>query len=397
MPAWEVRQRDYASEAPPLPSSTAEKHPLFDAAQRIQRIAEADKKQDTPTGGEKVVDISDPLSATAGADPLSAAASDPLSGVGGGGVTADPLGAASVNADPLGAIGDPLGAIGDPLSGGGGGGGGGGGSDPLSGGLGASRDKVLLAGGTVVAAPGTGSTRVAGWKEKRAMILKSFSATGQLKVNSDLLDTSGGNASALGSNLDDAGPSGEKKVALDSKTRRRLEQLETTEDDGRTVRLTQTELVARVDKLNAELRNAWLSDERVRALKIAIQVSKMLGDTSYPTFFPTVFAVVAEILDAFGELVYERVLAKGTPPGKVLPPGFSPDEVAEEGAETTRNWFYKVASIRELVPRFYVELAILKCYRLLMPAEELPGLVDRLMRSLRGFGDPLAATCVQTR
>ena len=118
----------------------------------------------------------------------------------------------------------------------------------------------------------------------------------------------------------------------------------------------------------------------------------MLGDTSFPTFFPTVFAVVADILDSFGELVYERVLEKGTPRNKVLPPGFTHSEVAEEGVETTRNWFYKVASIRELVPRFYVEIAILKCYRLLMPYEQLPSIVERLARSIRGFGDPLAAT-----
>ena len=44
------------------------------------------------------------------------------------------------------------------------------------------------------------------------------------------------------------------------------------------------------------------------------------------------------------------------------------------------------------MPRFYVELSILRCYRLLLPAEELPGIVQRLARMIRGFGDPLAAT-----
>ena len=79
----------------------------------------------------------------------------------------------------------------------------------------------------------------------------------------------------------------------------------------------------------------------------------MLGDTSYPAFFPSVFTLVAEVLDSFGELVYTRVLSKGPPQGKKLALGFEPDDIAEEGAETTKNWFYKVASIRELVPRFY--------------------------------------------
>ena len=280
----------------------------------------------------------------------------------------------------------------DPLSGGGGAtGSSGGGSNGSDSGAG---PVLMLAGGAAVGATHAdgNSARVAGWKEKRALIIKQYAAVGQLKVNSALLDADGMSAASLGSNIDEAGPSGEKKVALDSKTRRRLEQLETQTDDSNTIRLTQAELVARVDKLNAQLKKAWRDEERVKALKIAIQVSKMLGDTSYPSFFPTVFAVVAEILDSFGELVYERVLAKGTPAGGQLPPSFTHADVGEEGVETTRNWFYKVASIRELVPRFYVEIAILKCYRLLMPSAQLPRIVERLAHAIRGFGDPLAAT-----
>lgn len=55
----------------------------------------------------------------------------------------------------------------------------------------------------------------------------------------------------------------------------------------------------------------------------------------------------------------------GSKTSSMLPENFSPDMVSESAKETCRNWFYKIASIRELVPRLYVEAAILKSYSFL--------------------------------
>lgn len=64
--------------------------------------------------------------------------------------------------------------------------------------------------------------------------------------------------------------------------------------------------------------------------------------------------------------------------------------VSESAKETCLNWFYKVASIRELLPRLYVEIAILKSYSFLDQGD-IKHTLERLAKTIRGIGDPLVA------
>jgi hypothetical protein len=64
------------------------------------------------------------------------------------------------------------------------------------------------------------------------------------------------------------------------------------------------------------------------------------------------------------------------------------DMVPPSAKEVARNWFFKIASIRELIPRLYVETALLKCYSFLTQGEAA---LMRLTSMMRGIGDPLVA------
>lgn len=74
--------------------------------------------------------------------------------------------------------------------------------------------------------------------------------------------------------------------------------------------LTQQEYIHRIEQLNHELVQSWHSDQRVKALKIAIQCSKMLADTSVLQFYPSQFVLITDILDIFGKLVFDRLNTK---------------------------------------------------------------------------------------
>lgn len=80
----------------------------------------------------------------------------------------------------------------------------------------------------------------------------------------------------------------------------------------------------------------------------------------------------------------------GSNVAKPLPDNFTPEMVSGDVKETCLNWFYKVASIRELLPRLYLEIALIKSMSFLTQSE-FNQTLRRLSQSCRGIGDPLIA------
>ncbi|XP_065588372.1 VPS35 endosomal protein-sorting factor-like isoform X2 [Cyrtonyx montezumae] len=216
------------------------------------------------------------------------------------------------------------------------------------------------------------------WSSKRGEILARYTTTEKLSINL-YMGSEKGKGTTSGS-------------AVSEKVRTRLEELDDLEEGSQKelLNLTQQDYMNRIEELNQSLKDAWSSDQKVKALKIVIQCSKLLSDTTVIQFYPSKFVLITDILDTFGKLVYERILSMCMDSRVSLSDNFSPETVNDTAKETCLNWFFKIASIRELIPRFYVEAAILKCNKFLSKtgiSECLP----RLTSVIRGIGDPLVA------
>lgn len=135
------------------------------------------------------------------------------------------------------------------------------------------------------------------WNCRRASILTKYTTAEKLTIVSSFLH---------------GGELVKTQINFSEKVKNRLEQLDDFEDGSvrRVNDLTQQEFQFRIEQLNQELIQAWKTDQRVKALKIAIQCTKVLADTSVISFYPSQFVLITDILDNFGKLVFERLRTK---------------------------------------------------------------------------------------
>eukprot|EP01048_Picozoa_sp_COSAG05_P020867 COSAG05_NODE_3676_length_1913_cov_2.367144_2_plen_393_part_00 len=277
---------------------------------------------------------------------------------------------------------DPLGAEGDPL-------------------LNSVADPLSMAASSAQLLPTFGASKeesfqdyeegFVSWAERRDAILTEYQTDKTITIaNLKNID-----------NTDDAAEAQAARATMpQSRARGRLEELENAdeEDQRQMLLLNCAEYTQHIKQLNELLTEAWQGQERVKAVKLAIQNAKLLADATVLQFYPSMFVLVTDLLDNFGKLVFDRIRERGAgvcpQTGAQLPPlgqRFSHKSVSDLAKETCRNWFYKIASVKELLPRVFVEVAIVKCYMFIEPEKRFPRILQRLATTLRGIGDPLVA------
>ena len=138
--------------------------------------------------------------------------------------------------------------------------------------------------------------------------------------------------------------------------------------------LTVQEFLADLESKQSEMVSRWAEDDRVEALKIIIQALKSLSDTTSVRFYPAKFFLVLDMLAAFVDLVEARLVT--------LEP--------ETAREVAKNWLYKISSIREMVPRFFLETAFTRFEEFYSEFRD-DSTFERLSQTIRGMGNPMLA------
>lgn len=139
------------------------------------------------------------------------------------------------------------------------------------------------------------TSSIQSWNSRKAIILNKYTTSEKLSIATSFL----GIENVV------------RSQTTVEKVKHRLEQIDDFQDIHYMQNLTQQEYIGKINQLNAELIEAWKTDQRVKSLKIAIQCSKLLSDaTSVMQFYPSKFVLVTDILDIFGKLVYERLKSK---------------------------------------------------------------------------------------
>ncbi|KAF3453419.1 hypothetical protein FNV43_RR03859 [Rhamnella rubrinervis] len=186
------------------------------------------------------------------------------------------------------------------------------------------------------------------------------------------------------------------KMYEKASTSTHLEELEDPQkvaEDGAKL-ITRNEYVSRLHELKDEIIRAWRASDRVTTLKLSIKVARLLMDTTVLQFYPTLFVLATDIMDTLGDMVWERIkwkaeFAEDGARIYSLPENFQASDIYSDAKETCYNWFCKIGAIRELLPRIYLELAILPCWRFLTDRPEES--FQHMVMMTRGLADPLAS------
>ena len=181
-----------------------------------------------------------------------------------------------------------------------------------------------------------------------------------------------------------------KKSYQIEKGRSRLDELDQNKNDFDVV--TSGQFVTKMEVIKREMMQKWEREDKVGTLKIIIQCTKMLNDVFTPKFYTHKFLLIADILDNFARLVYERILKLSFGSNKLIDfSNINPTIGTQAAKDVCTNWIYKCCCIRELLPRIYIDISFLGIFKFIMTDQELEQKILTISKMIRGISHPLIA------
>ncbi|EGR27329.1 hypothetical protein IMG5_197970 [Ichthyophthirius multifiliis] len=168
-------------------------------------------------------------------------------------------------------------------------------------------------------------------------------------------------------------PFGQSALTIDEKNKfkqaqsgsNKMEYEQSSQQKIQNQMITMKSYIDYLSDMHSKMKKKWNEQDKVGTLQITIQAIKLFNDNEQPKFSPYKYVYIMDILDSFSKFVFQRMkkLAFPTYNAEKLKNltffDISGSNIPESCQEICKNWLRKVSSIRELVPRIYIEAALL--------------------------------------
>jgi len=192
---------------------------------------------------------------------------------------------------------------------------------------------------------------------------------------------------------------------------RSLETLGTSSSTSSTIH------ISKIIKTSSDLSQAWKNSERGRALRLVknsiMYLCESWNDKEMVRSSSLTFIHIADLIIQFGDLVWGRIQTKldqernhshdflcnepnhiyNDTHWKIHPEGSEFDVAAmmndADSIECCHDWLYRIASIKRLIPRLFLQMVLLKCHIIVKHDIEIE--IQRIRTFMNGIADPCTA------
>lgn len=177
----------------------------------------------------------------------------------------------------------------------------------------------------------------------------------------------------------------ELKVLFSKRVRDRLAELEVANDEAKQITLMQQNeerLKAEIKRQSVELEKLHKASMHWEMIELISSACELLTNTKSPQFYPAQFMLVLDLVECFGQMVYDRLRTQR-----------ESDNYLTEKDGTRQllalNWSMILCRTSKLLPRLLLQTAFLRCVKF-HPFKTLDESINQIVDAMAGLGSASA-------